>query len=146
MLLILFFFGCSSVREIVTDFLVRDLDGTTFCYTLYDAISPRIKFTTSFDRAALSIFRSTLGERPLRKGTFIFLTWLHPFKMNISLTSAVSTSFLLSSYHLNHRIFLVNKTQIVDAAHIMDQILILTKFLTCYLYICLLHFDPNMLL
>ncbi|GMN64504.1 hypothetical protein TIFTF001_033577 [Ficus carica] len=67
--------------------LVRDVDGKTFWDALDDAISPRIKSTTSIDEAALSTFRSTFRERPLKKGTFIFLTWLDPSKMNVCVSS-----------------------------------------------------------
>ena len=56
--------------------LVRDVDGKTFWDALNDAISPRIKSPTAVDEAALSDFRGIFQNRPLKKGTFIFLTWL----------------------------------------------------------------------
>ncbi|XP_075669210.1 fatty-acid-binding protein 3, chloroplastic isoform X1 [Castanea sativa] len=61
--------------------LVRDVDGKTFWDAIDDAISPRIKAPTSIDESALSTFRSIFQGRPLKKGTFIFLTWLEPSKM-----------------------------------------------------------------
>ncbi|KAG8637258.1 hypothetical protein MANES_15G100200v8 [Manihot esculenta] len=61
--------------------LVRDVDGKTFWDALDNAISPRIKAPTSVDESALSTFRSIFQGRPLKKGTFIFLTWLDPLKM-----------------------------------------------------------------
>lgn len=65
--------------------LVRDVDGKTFWDAFDDAISPRIKAPTSIDESALSTFRSIFQGRVLKKGTFIFLTWLEPSKMLVSL-------------------------------------------------------------
>ncbi|KAJ9153428.1 hypothetical protein P3X46_026869 [Hevea brasiliensis] len=67
--------------------LVRDVDGKTFWDALNDAISPRIKAPTSVDESALSTFRGIFQGRPLKKGTFIYLTWLDPLKMLISVSS-----------------------------------------------------------
>ncbi|XP_058218572.1 fatty-acid-binding protein 3, chloroplastic isoform X1 [Rhododendron vialii] len=67
--------------------LVRDLDGKTFWDALDDAISPRIKSPTPVDESALSTFRSIFQGRPLKKGTYIFLTWLDPTKMLVSVSS-----------------------------------------------------------
>ncbi|XP_040986762.1 fatty-acid-binding protein 3, chloroplastic isoform X1 [Juglans microcarpa x Juglans regia] len=67
--------------------LVRDVDGKTFWDALDDAISPRIKAPTSIDELALSTFRSIFQGRPLKKGTFIFLTWLDPSKMLVCVSS-----------------------------------------------------------
>ncbi|PON98572.1 Chalcone isomerase, 3-layer sandwich [Trema orientale] len=67
--------------------LVRDVDGKTFWDALGDAISPRIKSPTPVDESALSTFRSIFQGRPLKKGTFIFLTWLDPSKMLVSVSS-----------------------------------------------------------
>ncbi|KAF7836595.1 fatty-acid-binding protein 3, chloroplastic [Senna tora] len=61
--------------------LVRDVDGKTFWDALDDAVSPRIKSPTTEDETALSTFRRVFQDRPLKKGTFIFLTWLNPSKM-----------------------------------------------------------------
>lgn len=67
--------------------LVRDVDGKTFWNALDEAISPRIKAPTTVDEAALSTFRSFFQGRPLKKGTFIFLTWLDPSKMLVCVSS-----------------------------------------------------------
>jgi len=64
--------------------LVRDVDGKTFWDALSDAISPRIAKPTTADETALSTFRSVFQDRPLKKGTFIFLTWLNPSKLLVS--------------------------------------------------------------
>ncbi|KAM1874251.1 hypothetical protein ACFX13_007998 [Malus domestica] len=67
--------------------LVRDVDGKTFWDALNDAISPRIKSPTPVDESALSTFRSIFQGQPLKKGTFIFLTWPDPSKMLVSISS-----------------------------------------------------------
>ncbi|KAL5990074.1 Fatty-acid-binding protein 3, chloroplastic [Asimina triloba] len=67
--------------------LVRDVDGQTFWDALDDAISPRIKAPAPVDESALSTFRTTFQGRPLKKGTFVFLTWVEPVKMLISISS-----------------------------------------------------------
>ncbi|KAL5804896.1 hypothetical protein ACOSQ3_031696 [Xanthoceras sorbifolium] len=67
--------------------LVRDVDGKTFWNALDDAIAPRMKTPTPIDESALSIFRSIFQERPLKKGTFIFLTWLDPSNMQVCISS-----------------------------------------------------------
>ncbi|KAL8510067.1 hypothetical protein ACS0TY_017047 [Phlomoides rotata] len=61
--------------------LVRDVDGKTFWDALNEAISPRITSPTTVDESALSTFRSIFQDRPLKKGTSIFLTWLDETKM-----------------------------------------------------------------
>jgi hypothetical protein len=55
---------------------------------LDDAISPRIKTAIPVDESALSIFRSIFQGRSLKKGTLIFLTWLNPSKMLVSVILA----------------------------------------------------------
>lgn len=67
--------------------LVRDVDGKTFWNALDEAISPRIKSPTSVDETALSTFRGIFQDRPLKKGTSIFLTWLHPSKMLVHISA-----------------------------------------------------------
>ncbi|KAK3011381.1 hypothetical protein RJ639_012451 [Escallonia herrerae] len=67
--------------------LVRDVDGKTFWDALDDAVSPRIKSPTPVDKSALSTFRSIFQGRPLKKGTSIFLTWLDPTKMLVSVSA-----------------------------------------------------------
>ncbi|KAL7591892.1 hypothetical protein Lser_V15G35031 [Lactuca serriola] len=66
--------------------LVRDVDGKTFWDALNDAISPRIKSPNAIDETALSDFRGIFQNRPLKKGTFIFLTWLDSSKILIHLS------------------------------------------------------------
>ncbi|XP_044474086.1 fatty-acid-binding protein 3, chloroplastic [Mangifera indica] len=67
--------------------LVRDIDGKTFWDALDEAISPRIKAPTGVDKTALSTFRSIFQARPLKKGTFIFLTWLNPSETHVCISS-----------------------------------------------------------
>ncbi|RVW81908.1 Fatty-acid-binding protein 3, chloroplastic [Vitis vinifera] len=67
--------------------LVRDVDGKTFWDALDEAISPRIKAPSPVDVSALSTFRSIFQGRSLRKGTFIFLTWMEPSKMLVCISS-----------------------------------------------------------
>lgn len=67
--------------------LVRDVDGKTFWDALDEAISPRIKQPTPATESALSSFSSIFQSRSLNKGTFIFLTWLDPNKMLVSVSS-----------------------------------------------------------
>lgn len=67
--------------------LVRDVDGKTFWNALNDVISPRIKKPTAVDESALSTFCSTFQDRDLKQGTLIFLTWIEPSKMLVSISS-----------------------------------------------------------
>ncbi|KAH0744183.1 hypothetical protein KY290_032176 [Solanum tuberosum] len=66
--------------------LVRDIDGKTFWDALDEAISPRIKSPTADDKSALSTFRAVFQGKPLKKETSIFLTWIDPTKMLVSLS------------------------------------------------------------
>lgn len=66
--------------------LVRDIDGKTFWDALDEAISPRIKSPTADDKSALSTFRGVFQGKPLKKETSIFLTWIDPTKMLVSLS------------------------------------------------------------
>ncbi|CAN4103013.1 unnamed protein product [Withania somnifera] len=66
--------------------LVRDIDGKTFWDALDEAISPRIKTPTADDKSALSTFRGVFQGKPLKKETYIFLTWIDPTKMLVSLS------------------------------------------------------------
>lgn len=65
--------------------LVRDVDGKTFWDALDEAISPRIKSPTADDKSALSTFRGVFQGKPLKKETSIFLTWIDPNKMLVSM-------------------------------------------------------------
>ncbi|KAG9447562.1 hypothetical protein H6P81_013690 [Aristolochia fimbriata] len=67
--------------------LVRDVEGKTFWDALDEAISPRIKAPIPTDESALSVFRNTFQGRPLKQGTFIFLSWVDPSKMLVSISS-----------------------------------------------------------
>lgn len=77
----------SSLEKSLQIILVRDIDGKTFWDALSDAISPRIAEPTTVDETALSTFRSVFLDRPLKKGTFIFLTWLNPSRLLVSVSS-----------------------------------------------------------
>ncbi|KAJ6819858.1 fatty-acid-binding protein 3, chloroplastic [Iris pallida] len=67
--------------------LVRDVDGKTFWDALNDVISLRLKEPTTVDESALSTFRNTFQGRDLKKGTVIFLTWVDPPNMLVSISS-----------------------------------------------------------
>ncbi|KAL5081391.1 hypothetical protein RYX36_009812 [Vicia faba] len=71
----------SPLEKSLQIILVRDVDGKTFWDALSDAISPRIVKPTTADETALTTFRSVFQDRSLKKGTFIFLTWLNPSKL-----------------------------------------------------------------
>ncbi|KEH38484.1 putative chalcone isomerase [Medicago truncatula] len=77
----------SPLEKLLQIVLVRDVDGKTFWDALSDAISPRIAKPTTADETALTTFRSVFQDRPLKKGTFIFLTWLNPTKLLVSVSS-----------------------------------------------------------
>ncbi|KAJ8542982.1 hypothetical protein K7X08_005505 [Anisodus acutangulus] len=51
-----------------------------------EAISPRIKSPTAYDNSALSTFRGVFQGKPLNNETSIFLTWIDPTKMLVSLS------------------------------------------------------------
>ncbi|PIA41461.1 hypothetical protein AQUCO_02200109v1 [Aquilegia coerulea] len=72
--------------------MVRDIDGKTFWDALDSAISPRIKAPTPADESALSTFRIIFQQRSLKKGTLVFLTWLDPSKMLVSISADGSPS------------------------------------------------------
>ncbi|GAB4846679.1 Fatty-acid-binding protein 3, chloroplastic [Ancistrocladus abbreviatus] len=77
----------SSLEKSLQIALVRDVDGKTFWDALDGAVSPRVKAPTPADESALSTFRSIFQGRPLKKGTLVFLTWLEPSKMLVSVSS-----------------------------------------------------------
>lgn len=77
--------------------LVRDIDGKTFWDALDEAISPRIKSPTAEDKAALSTFRGVFQGKPLKKETSIFLTWINPTKMLVSV-QLIYIKILLGPY------------------------------------------------
>ncbi|KAJ1384856.1 Chalcone isomerase [Sesbania bispinosa] len=77
----------SSLEKLLQIILVRDVDGKTFWDALSDAISPRIAEPTTTDETALTAFRSVFLDRPLKKGTLIFLTWLNPSRLLVSVST-----------------------------------------------------------
>lgn len=77
--------------------LVRDIDGKTFWDALDEAISPRIKSPTAEDKSALSTFRGVFQGKPLKKETSIFLTWIDPTKMLVSV-QLIYIKILLGPY------------------------------------------------
>ncbi|WVZ00083.1 hypothetical protein V8G54_026152 [Vigna mungo] len=76
----------ASFEKSLQIILVRDVDGQTFWDALSDAIAPRIPASTSADEIALTTFRGVFLDRPLKKGTFILLTWLNPTKLLVSVS------------------------------------------------------------
>lgn len=77
----------SSLEKSLQIVLVRDVDGKTFWDALDEAVSPRMTAPTPVDQSTLSTFRSIFQGRSLKKGTLIFLTWLEPSKMAVSVSS-----------------------------------------------------------
>ncbi|KAJ0103658.1 hypothetical protein Patl1_04977 [Pistacia atlantica] len=82
-----YLYAAASLEKSLQIVLVRDIDGKTFWEALDEAISPRIIAPTGVDKTALSTFRSIFQARPLKKGTFIFLTWLSSSKMLVCISS-----------------------------------------------------------
>ncbi|XP_062218930.1 fatty-acid-binding protein 3, chloroplastic [Phragmites australis] len=66
--------------------LVRDVDGKTFVNALNDVIARQIKKPTAEEESALSTFQNTFLGRNLKQGTSIYLTWLEPSRMLISIS------------------------------------------------------------
>lgn len=88
--------------------LVRDIDGKTFWDALNDAISSRSQAPSSVDESALSTFRGIFQGRPLNKGTVIFLIWLDPSKMLVSISPEGSPSAAeakIESTNINFALF-----------------------------------------
>lgn len=93
------YFIAASLEKLLQIILVRDVDGKTFWDALSDAISPRISDPTTADETALSTFRGVFLDCPLKKGALIFLTWLNPSRLLVSLFSAsISYGLLNLSY------------------------------------------------
>lgn len=67
--------------------LVRDVDGKTFVNALDDVIARRIKKPTADEESALSAFQNTFLGRNLKQRTGIYLTWLEPSRMLISISA-----------------------------------------------------------
>ncbi|KAL6640178.1 hypothetical protein ACP70R_015580 [Stipagrostis hirtigluma subsp. patula] len=66
--------------------LVRDVDGKTFVKALDDVILRQIKIPGAEEKSALSTFQNTFLGRNLKQGTSIYLTWLEPSRMLISIS------------------------------------------------------------
>lgn len=72
--------------------LVRDIDGETFWGALDEALSPRLKTKGAAEQKALEIFRETFQGRSLKRGTTIYLNWLKPSILLVSISSDGSPS------------------------------------------------------
>ncbi|CAL4888203.1 unnamed protein product [Urochloa decumbens] len=66
--------------------LVRDVDGKTFVNALNDVIARQIKTPNAEEESSLSTFQNTFLGRNLKQGTSIYLTWLEPSRMLISIS------------------------------------------------------------
>ncbi|PPD78394.1 hypothetical protein GOBAR_DD24688 [Gossypium barbadense] len=103
-----FFLSADPMEKSLQIVLVRDVDGKTFWDALDEAISPRIKAPTPVDESALSTFRGIFQGRPLNKGTSIFLTWPHPSKMLVAVSSdglPTSTDATIESPNVGSALF-----------------------------------------
>ncbi|XP_048563331.1 fatty-acid-binding protein 3, chloroplastic isoform X1 [Triticum urartu] len=67
--------------------LVRDVDGNTFVKALDGVIARRIQKRTDEEESSLSAFRNSFLGRNLKKGTTIYLTWLEPSRMLVSVST-----------------------------------------------------------
>ena len=65
--------------------LVRDVDGKTFVKALDDIIARQIKKPSAEEEQSLSTFQKTFLGRSLKQGTTVYLTWLEPSKLLISI-------------------------------------------------------------
>ncbi|KAJ1272112.1 hypothetical protein BS78_06G177800 [Paspalum vaginatum] len=66
--------------------LVRDVDGKTFVNALNDVIARQIKAPNAEEESSLSTFQNVFLGRNLKQGTSIYLTWLEPARMLISIS------------------------------------------------------------
>ncbi|KAF8718698.1 hypothetical protein HU200_024999 [Digitaria exilis] len=66
--------------------LVRDVDGKTFVNALNDVIARQIKEPNVEEESSLSTFQNIFLGRNLKQGTSIYLTWLEPSRMLISIS------------------------------------------------------------
>ncbi|PAN05594.1 hypothetical protein PAHAL_1G172000 [Panicum hallii] len=66
--------------------LVRDVDGKTFVNALNDVIARKIKKPNAEEESSLSTFQNTFLGRNLKQGTSIYLTWMEPSRMLISIS------------------------------------------------------------
>ncbi|XP_066329965.1 fatty-acid-binding protein 3, chloroplastic-like [Miscanthus floridulus] len=66
--------------------LVRAVDGKTFVNALNDVIVRQIKNPNAEEESSLSTLQNTFLGRNLKQGTSIYLTWLEPKRMLISIS------------------------------------------------------------
>uniref|UniRef100_A0A804PHN0 Chalcone-flavonone isomerase family protein n=1 Tax=Zea mays TaxID=4577 RepID=A0A804PHN0_MAIZE len=66
--------------------LVRAVDGKTFVNALNDVIARQIKNPNAEEESSLSTLQNTFLGRNLKQGTSIYLTWLEPKRMLISIS------------------------------------------------------------
>lgn len=76
--------------------LARNIEGKTFWGALDEALSPRLKTTGDAEQKALDIFREIFQGRSLKQGTTIYLNWLNPSNMLVSISSDGSPSVAVS--------------------------------------------------
>ncbi|XP_039836708.1 fatty-acid-binding protein 3, chloroplastic isoform X2 [Panicum virgatum] len=78
--------GTAPAVKSLSIILVRDVDGKTFVNALNDVIARQIKKPNAEEESSLSTFQNTFLGRNLKQGTSIYLTWLEPSRMLISIS------------------------------------------------------------
>uniref|UniRef100_A0A0D9VFH8 Chalcone-flavonone isomerase family protein n=1 Tax=Leersia perrieri TaxID=77586 RepID=A0A0D9VFH8_9ORYZ len=68
--------------------LVRDVDGKTFVKALDDIIARQIKKPSAEEEQGLSTFQKTFLGRSLKQGTTVYLTWVEPSRLLISIAGS----------------------------------------------------------
>ncbi|XP_044446880.1 fatty-acid-binding protein 3, chloroplastic, partial [Triticum aestivum] len=76
-----------SVVKSLSITLVRDVDGKTFVNALDGIIARWIQKRTDEEESSLSAFRNSFLGRNLKQGTTIYLTWLEPSRMLVSVST-----------------------------------------------------------
>uniref|UniRef100_A0A0E0IIE3 Chalcone-flavonone isomerase family protein n=2 Tax=Oryza nivara TaxID=4536 RepID=A0A0E0IIE3_ORYNI len=66
--------------------LIRDVDGKTFVKALDDIIARQIKKPSAEEEQGLSTFQKTFLGRSLKQGITVYLTWLEPSRLLISIS------------------------------------------------------------
>uniref|UniRef100_M8BIN7 Chalcone-flavonone isomerase family protein n=1 Tax=Aegilops tauschii TaxID=37682 RepID=M8BIN7_AEGTA len=79
--------GGASVVKSLSITLVRDVDGKTFVNALDGVIARWIQKRTDEEESSLSAFRNSFLGRNLKQGTTIYLTWLEPSRMLVSVST-----------------------------------------------------------
>uniref|UniRef100_J3KV99 Chalcone-flavonone isomerase family protein n=1 Tax=Oryza brachyantha TaxID=4533 RepID=J3KV99_ORYBR len=72
--------------------LVRDVDGKTFVKALDDIITRQIKKPSTEEEHSLSTFEKAFLGRSLKQGTTVYLTWLEPSRLLISIAGNQDSS------------------------------------------------------